>query len=1101
MSLLEGRQATARQGLAQAFPGVNPARLEAILAMLPFRELTAGEVLLRIAEPGNSAFLLLEGRLQVYARGPAAELVAIACIDTPGRLFGEQALLPGHRHRNADVVALEPSLVLELPSERFAELLATDADALPALRRRGLEELRGRLDLLGVGLEAEALDPEGAGSLQLDAGSLLLAAGAVPERAYSIVAGKIDLIAEEGDEPLLRLGPGGLVGVLELIERRPFRHSAVARSPLEVLPIDRDPLLRLLGREESAASLQALVALPGLGRVYRTRTVRNGELVVISEFSDLAGGALRVSQRLGQGRIEATRPLPAETQLVCCQTPDGRNRLLLEPETGHLLGLELDQGWPQLSELMGLLLRDEFLSPLQRQAFEANGQLLLETPEQRVEAGSQLVCACTGTSGTQLREIARQCATLAELQRRSAAGTVCGGCLNRLPLFLSQPPQARLCRLRTSPLAEGSMAVRLEPIEPEPLSPWQAGEHLFVEALIEGRWIGRSYTLTGGDAGHYELGVKLERGGLLSNWLASAGPDALVRIGAPQGQLLPDPCDPRPLLVAVAGIGVTPAIASVRRLAESRSITIAYTYRGEAAAAYLEELRETARHGGIRLLEHDSAHLGRLSVPAWLESLGPLLESPLEAVICGPQAFNRLWHDELTRFDDVQVRLESFSVSAGRRESEPGPGSWRLSPEELARRRRVDDERFGPCPPPVPVEMGDPLQEARAFLHSYRREQDPNLDLPARLAEVEAELRAQGQWHPSPAELGFGSCLAWRQAERCVGRLYWQGLELFDRRDLRRAEPMAEAIFEHLRYAFNHGDLRPAISVFDPGEPGRPGPRIWNPQLLRYAGYRGPGGRQVGDPAQNAITARIRQLGWQPQGGDFELLPLVIETPEEGLQLFALPPDCRREVPILHPRHPWLEAMGLRWMAVPAVSDMALDLGGSLFRMAPFNGWYLNTEIAARNFSDINRYNLLPRIAEALGLDLTDERALWRDHAQLLLAEAVLYSFDQAGVKISDHHTIGHEFLEFCRAEQSQGREPQAEWSWVVPPMAGSLNVLYQEPFSNKAFKPAFVMQPPAWDLSGATATSMQPSGKLHDPLDSLAVASSQQVKRCPFSS
>ncbi|MFM7267395.1 MAG: nitric oxide synthase oxygenase [Cyanobium sp.] len=1099
MAFPEARQAMARQGLVQAFPAVDPNRLEAILAMLPCRELTAGEVLLRIAEPGNSAFVLLEGRLQVYGRGPAAELVAIACIDTPGRLFGEQALLPGHRHRNADVVALESSLVLELPSERFAELLAADANALPALRRRGLEELRGRLDLLGVGLEAEALDPEGSGSLQLAAGSLLLAAGAIPERAYSIVAGEIDLLAEESDEPLLRLGPGGLVAVLELIEMRPFRHSAVARSPLEVLPIDRNRLLRLLGREESAASLQALVALPGLGRVFRTRTVRDGELVVISEFSDLAGGALRVSQRLGQGRIEATRPLPAETQLLCCQTPDGRNRLLLEPATGHLLGLELDQDWPQLSELMGLLLRDESLSQLQRQAFEANGQLLLETPEQRVEAGSQLVCACTGTSATQLREFARHCSTLAELQRLSAAGTVCGGCRNRLPLFLGQPPQARLCRLRITPLAEGSLAVRLEPIEPEPLPPWQAGEHLLVEALIEGRWIGRSYTLTGGDAGHYELGVKLERGGLLSNWLASAAPNALVRISAPQGQLLPDSSDRRPLLVAVAGIGVTPAIAAVRRLAQSRSITIAYTYRGEAAAAYLEELREAARRGEIRFLEHDSARLGRLTPTAWLESLAPLLESPLEAVICGPEAFNRLWHDELTRFAAVQVRLESFAVSASLREREPGPGSWRLSPDELARRRRVDDERLGSCPPPVPVGVSDPWQEARAFLHCYRREQHPHLDLPARLAEVEAELSARGQWHPSPAELGFGSCLAWRQAERCVGRLYWQGLELFDRRDLHRAEPMAEAIFEHLRYAFNHGDLRPAISVFDPGEPGRPGPRIWNPQLLRYAGYRGPSGRQVGDPAQNALTARIRQLGWQPQGGDFELLPLVIETPEQGPQLFALPPDCRREVTILHPRHPWLEAMGLRWMAVPAVSDMALDLGGNLFRMAPFNGWYLNTEIAARNFSDTNRYNLLPRIAEALGLDLTDERGLWRDHAQLLLAEAVLYSFDQAGVKISDHHTIGHEFLEFCRAEQSQGREPQAEWSWVVPPMAGSLNVLYQEPFSNQAFKPAFLMQAPAWDLSGASTNVALPGGEVSDALDPLVMAPAAQVGRCPF--
>jgi len=163
----------------------------------------------------------------------------------------------------------------------------------------------------------------------------------------------------------------------------------------------------------------------------------------------------------------------------------------------------------------------------------------------------------------------------------------------------------------------------------------------------------------------------------------------------------------------------------------------------------------------------------------------------------------------------------------------------------------------------------------------------------------------------------------------------------------------------------------------------------------------------VGDPAQNALTARIMELGWRPAGGDFELLPLVIETAAEGPCLFALPPDCRQEVRIGHGRHPWLEQLGLRWYAVPAVSDMALDLAGMLFRLAPFNGWYLDTEIAARNFSDTNRFNVLPRLAEGLGLDLRDERSLWRDRAQLVLAEAVLQSFDQAGVKIADHHTIG----------------------------------------------------------------------------------------------
>jgi len=1105
MASTEGWLAIARAGLRETFPHCAPGMIDAVLADPSLRSLEAGDVLLRLGDPADRAYLLLQGRLQVYGRGEADRLVAIATLSTPGRLLGEQALLPGHRHRNADVVALEPTQVLELPVPCFTELLAADPAALAALRRQALEELRQRLRLLEVGLEAAVLDPEEGASLQIASGAVLLEAGVVPERAYSIVAGELELRSVDNDEPLLRLGPGSLLAVPEALAQKPLRQSAVAATPLEVLPIGQERLRLLLGSVETSASLQALVALPRLGRVYRSRCLLEGELTVVSLYSDLPGGALRVRQMPRRRRIEASRPLPADASLLCCQAPEGHNQLLVERGSGRLLGLSLDQLWPQLDAVMGLLLRDQPLTPLQIQGFEASGQLLLEAPEQRVDPASRLVCACTGTSGSRLRQIGAHCSGLGELQRITGAGTVCGSCLGRLPLFLGTPPEARLCRIATSPLAEGAIRVLLEPIESEPLPAWRAGEHLALEALIEGRWIGRSYTLTGGDADHYEIGVKRERGGLLSGWLGSAPPGALVRISAPQGQLLPDPADPRPLLYLVAGIGITPAIAAARRLAGSRSITIAYAFRGEPAAAFLAELRVASSRSELSLLEHDSARHGRLRPGAWLEALAPLLSAPLEVVVCGPEAFNRGWQQELGRLAPVQVRLESFRAPARAPEGVAEPGSWRLSPQDLAERRRAADARFGAAPPPVSVGESDPLREAHSFLDSYRRETAPDLDLEVRLAEVEKQLRHRGQWHPSHAELRFGACLAWRQAERCVGRLYWQGLELFDRRDLRHGAAMAEAIFEHLRHAYNSGDLRPVMSVFDPGEPGRPGPRIWNPQLLRYAGYRGSGGRQVGDPAQNALTARIIDLGWRPEGGDFELLPLVIETPEEGPQLFSLPPDCRREVLLRHPRHAWLDELGLRWVAVPAVSDMALDLGGNLFRMAPFNGWYLDTEIAARNFSDSNRYNLLPRIAEGLGLDLADERSLWRDQAQLLLAEAVLYSFDQAGVKISDHHSIGQEFLDFCRAEQSQGREPQAEWSWVVPPMAGSLNVLYQEPFSNQAFKPAFVVQPPAWQPSQAPAGS-PPVSRFEAPAPASGASSgpaspssAASAARCPF--
>ena len=50
-------------------------------------------------------------------------------------------------------------------------------------------------------------------------------------------------------------------------------------------------------------------------------------------------------------------------------------------------------------------------------------------------------------------------------------------------------------------------------------------------------------------------------------------------------------------------------------------------------------------------------------------------------------------------------------------------------------------------------------------------------------------------------------------------------------------------------------------------------------------------------------------------------------------------------------------------------------------------------------------YNQLPVIAEKLGLDTRNDSNLWKDHALLTLNEAVIWSFNQDGVRIVDHHT------------------------------------------------------------------------------------------------
>ena len=205
------------------------------------------------------------------------------------------------------------------------------------------------------------------------------------------------------------------------------------------------------------------------------------------------------------------------------------------------------------------------------------------------------------------------------------------------------------------------------------------------------------------------------------------------------------------------------------------------------------------------------------------------------------------------------------------------------------------------------------------------------------------------------------------------------------------------------------------------------------------------------------------ELGWEPSGSQFEILPLVIQGSDGRPRIFELPYDVRHELPLSHPGYPAFSAMKLRWHAVPYVSDLRLDAGGINYPFAPFNGWFMNTEIAARNLTDHNRYDLLDPVAEAMGLDRRNDRELWRDKALIMLNEAVIGTFDEAGVSLADHHNATRDFVEFCRAEQRAGREVFGEWMWLVPPVSASLSPLYQQPFANISVKPAYAYQRAVW--------------------------------------
>lgn len=337
--------------------------------------------------------------------------------------------------------------------------------------------------------------------------------------------------------------------------------------------------------------------------------------------------------------------------------------------------------------------------------------------------------------------------------------------------------------------------------------------------------------------------------------------------------------------------------------------------------------------------------------------------------------------------------------------------------------------------------------------------------LAAPLAERTTLYRAAlAAGQPAPFttdELTHAGRMAWRNNARCIGRLFWRGLKVRDCRHVAGAEAIFSELCAHLAEATNSGSIRPTMTVFAPSTAHLPGPRIENRQLAGYAGYRD-GAQILGDPQNLSFTERALAMGWIPPSTKtpFDLLPWIITGTGEKPRLFPLPPGLIREVHLTHPTLAWFGDLGLRWYAVPTISDHRLIAASTEFSAAPFSGWYMGTEIGARDLGDEARYHQLPAIAQRLGLDLSSPQSLWRDRALLELNVAVLHSYAAAGVTLVDHHTASAQFMRFATQEESAGRPLSAQWDWIVPPMSGSTTPVFHLPMTDRHLLPNFF--PPA---------------------------------------
>ncbi len=329
------------------------------------------------------------------------------------------------------------------------------------------------------------------------------------------------------------------------------------------------------------------------------------------------------------------------------------------------------------------------------------------------------------------------------------------------------------------------------------------------------------------------------------------------------------------------------------------------------------------------------------------------------------------------------------------------------------------------------------------------------------------EIARTGTYVQTHDELSYGCKIAWRNSVHCIGRIFWPGMQVIDARHLRDEREIFNALVDHLRYATNGGAHPVPDDLLLADRRSSPGTH----QLIRYAGYyasRTAVSSAIRPRSKSRITRACIRLARRKAHP--VRCPAADHPGDEDRppQWFEIPEDAVLEVPIVHPKFRWFEELNLKWHAVPIASDNGFDMGGIKYHLMPFNGWYMSAEIGSRNFCDPFRYDMVPVIAEKMGLDMSSEASLWRDRAMVEMNTApVLHSYGRMGVTLIDHHTVTCKFMEYVAAERALGREVYADWAWTgSAPVQPRETPVFHTPFQDVKYKPMLFRMPRPWEVT-----------------------------------
>jgi ferredoxin-NADP reductase/CRP-like cAMP-binding protein len=576
-----------------------------------------GEMIFREGDPEDVIYIVTGGSVQLLGRAFDGSDVAFARLG-PGHMFGEHAISPaGPSQRSESARAVTRCRLLALVRDA---VLAADAPLVRMLREVGEAQRRARRRKF----REDVLQRFGLASRyrieRFSAGRVVYHQGAPAREVHLVLAGVAQVVRREGnvEEVIAELLPGLLFGEQAVVHNERHASSIVAATELETASIDAAWFRMACGHSpQLRALLEALATmyrLPRRGRLRLQGGALGGPPTLIAR-QDLPDGRRVASTCVVGHAAFSARVIDAPEATMVHRFEDVHHERLREVHLvdGRIVEVESEGDWDQLPEVVTLLLDGVAVDQDRFASLAATGALggTPEPPEK-----GDYVCHCARVTLVQIKRALRSgCQTLEQLAQATRVTRDCGECSPAIKELLGDSDWVPARCHHIIPVTEDVRTFQIRPLHGECL-PWLPGQHIVVQAEIDGRWIARPYTLSGtmGDRCGYEITVKREPDGTMTPWLFDhLRGDSELRISAPAGSFTLAEHQTRDVVCLVGGIGITPALAMARSLAavpRDFRLFIDYSVSRTAQAIYREELLDFYRSNpkirvNLRITERD----------------------------------------------------------------------------------------------------------------------------------------------------------------------------------------------------------------------------------------------------------------------------------------------------------------------------------------------------------------------------------------------------------------------------------------------------------------------------------------------------------------